>query len=414
MFVPKPQLRVAGLALVFTAITACAQPGQAVLDWRTAEAWALSNHVKLTSRDQFLRAGEAYFSPDDAWIIFQAVPIPPDGDEPDPFYSMYVAKVIRHHGQITGIDSPILISNPGTANTCGWFHPTLPGVVLFGSTIGPPATEQRAGFRVGERRYVWMFPEETEVVSMLISEIFREQTGLPITTQQPFAPQHGPSPAAPIFTRPKYDAEASWSPCGRFIMYTRVREERADGPPDADIWLYDTRTREHHPLVVAQGYDGGPFFSPDGTHICYRSDRELNDHLQLFVSKLKFEDGVPTGIEKEYALTANEHVNWGPYWHPSGEFIVYSTSEFGHYNYEVFAIESSPARLAAGATPADLRRVRITEANGADVLPVFSNDGRTLIWTAQRGPTAPGDQRPTSQVWAAVLDAEAVMKRLAR
>lgn len=412
MRVSPSLVRAAGLGLCTAAVSASAQPPQTDTDWRTAESWVLTDHVKLTSRDQFLRAGEAYFSPDDSWIIFQAVPVPPEGTEPDPFYSMYVAKVQRHHDQITGIETPILISNPGSANTCGWFHPILPGVVLFGSTIGPPATEQRAGFRVGQRRYVWMFPEETEVVAMIVPEVFRDLTGLPITTQAPFVQRHGPSPAAPIFTRPKYDAEASWSPCGRFIMYTRVREERADGPPDADIWLYDTLTRQHHALVVAQGYDGGPFFSPDGTHICYRSDRELNDHLQLFVAKLRFQDGVPTGIEREYQLTDNEHVNWGPFWHPSGDLIVYSTSELGHYNYEVFAIESSPARLAAGASPADLRRIRITDAPGADVLPVFSNDGHYLIWTAQRGPLAPGDQRPTSQIWVAKFNTQAVMRRL--
>lgn len=391
-------------------ILAQGDPGAA--DWRSAESWVLSEHVALTSRDDFLKAGEAYFSPDGLWIIFQAVPVPPQGQDPDPFYSMYVSRLILRDGVILGAEPAILLSNPGSANTCGWFHPAVPGLVLFGSTIGPPSSEQPAGFRVGQRRYVWQFPTEMEVVTMIVPEIWRESLGRTLAEQPSYAPELGPSSALPLFEREMYDAEASWSRDGRFVLYTRVEEGRPDGTPDADIWIFDVLTEKHHPIVVAPGYDGGPFFSPDGRYICYRSDRELNDRLQLFVAELRFEHGVPVGIKQEFALTANEHVNWGPYWHPSGRFIVYSTSELGHTNYEVFAIESDVKKLAEGAGPADLRRVRITNAPGADVLPVFSDDGRHLIWTAQRGPLGPGDQRPSSQVWAARFNAEAMMRRL--
>ena len=60
---------------------------------------------------------------------------------------------------------------------------------------------------------------------------------------------------------------------------------------------------------------------------------------------------------------------------------MYASSEIGHRNYEVFEIElpSSP-----GATPA---RRRVTEAEGADVLPVFCADGKWLLWTGQRNET---------------------------
>ena len=44
---------------------------------------------------------------------------------------------------------------------------------------------------------------------------------------------------------------------------------------------------------------------------------------------------------------------------------------------------------------------RVTFADGADVLPVFSADGKYMIWTAQRGPRAEGDAKPSSQLWIA-------------
>ena len=155
-------------------------------------------------------------------------------------------------------------------------------------------------------------------------------------------------------------------------------------------------------IVAADGYDGGPFFSPDGRWICYRSDREGNNLLQLFMSELKFDaGGAIVGVEREVQLTDNGHVNWAPFWHPSGAFQVYSTSEVSHRNYEVFAIDSTPD------TPMGERKNRrITYAEGFDGLPVFSDNGEWMMWTSQRGAVYPGEERPTSQVWVArVIDA---------
>ena len=373
---------------------------QPPLDWKTLEAPVLTRHIELTSREQFTKAGEAYFSPDAKWVIFQAVPVPPAGQQPDPFYSMYVARIVRDAGHITGIEKPILVSAPGSANTCGWFHPTEPWRVVFGSTIVPPSTDQKSGFQVGTRKYVWMFPAETEVAQAVVG---------------PIAAAYGKTvestPAAPVFSRPNYDAECSYSKDGRFILYAHVRDQKEpEARADADIWVYDTKTGKQHALVVADGYDGGPFFSPDGKRICYRSDRKLNDMLQLFVADLKFDaEGVPVGIEREYQITDNQSVNWAPYWHPSGKFLVYGTSEVSHGNYEVFAIEIDDAKLKAdapGSRACDtLKRTRITQATGADVLPVFTPDGGTMMWTAQRGPTAAGEPKPSSQLWVAEFNA---------
>jgi Tol biopolymer transport system component len=299
------------------------------------------------------------------------------------------------------------VSTPGSANTCGWFHPAEPWRVLFGSTIVPPSTDQKAGFQVGGRKYVWLFPEETEIVTRTVPEIYADY-------QKPGV--DGPMSAAdatrsvPMFSRPDYDAECSYSNDGRYVLYAHVREDRkTNGRADADIWIYDTQTKQHHAIVTADGYDGGPFFSPDGRRICYRSDRKLDDRLQLFIADLKFDaNGTPVGIEREYQITDNEAVNWAPYWHPSGGFIVYGTSEVSHGNYEVFAIEVNEQGLGAERPADSLSRVRITHALGADVLPVFSADGKTMMWTGQRGALVEGEQRPSSQLWAAEFDAAGV------
>lgn len=389
---------------------ACSQPPAAApqppLDWKKLEAPLLTNHTQLTFRDQFVKAGEAYFSPDAKWVIFQAVPVPAAGATPDPFYSMYVARVKRSEsGRITGLDKAVLVSNPGSANTCGWFHPTAPYKILFGSTIVKPKEQQKSGFQVGTRKYTWLFPEETEVVERSVLEIYHDlNPGAPPVSWAPDA-----TTCKPVFSRPDYDAECSYSKDGRFILYAHVREERKpEARADADIWVYDTQTKKQTPLVIADGYDGGPFWSPDNKRICYRSDRKGNDLLQLYVSDLNWENGVPVGVEKEYQVTDNDAVNWAPFWDPTGSYLIYGTSQVSHGNYEVFAVEAGAARLRSGVKAPDLARTRITHADGADVLPVFTPDGKSMMWTAQRGAMVEGEQKPSSQLWVADFDGSAL------
>ena len=73
----------------------------------------------------------------------------------------------------------------------------------------------------------------------------------------------------------------------------------------------------------------------------------------------------------ERALTQNEFVNWGPYWHPDGTHIIYATSKHGHANYELYLMN-----VDTGAEE------RITYHEGFDGLPVFSPDGKRLMWTS--------------------------------
>ena len=382
-----------------------AQPGaqpaaQPPLDWAKEESGLLKNYVQLTKREQFVKAGEQYFNADASWIIFQAVPVPEAGQEPATAYLMYVAKVDRDHsGRVTGLSKITKLSADGSANTCGWFDPVEPTRVIYGSTIDPPAPTNKPGYQGPTGRYMWSFPREMEIVSQVPLPLWREvmaKRGEKIDEAlcgNTFLPR-------PIFTLDGYDAECSFSRDAKWMIYTHVEEipgeNGAPARPDADLWVYKTATGEHRRIVKAPGYDGGPFISPDGAKICYRSDRKGNNELQLFIADLEFDaDAVPTGIKREHQLT-DANVNWAPYWDPSGTFLIFASSQFGHQNYEVVAIEADMNKPMSA-----LRSRRITSATGADVLPVFSNDGKLMMWTSQRAPKIEGEERPSSQIWCA-------------
>lgn len=386
--------------------------------WAERESWCLTDHVQLTSEAMFLKAGESYFSPDGNLVIFQGTPRPEGDEAADRHYGMYVAGVVRDaEGLVTGLSEPVLLSEPGSANTCGWFHPTDFSDdhyrVLFGSTIGAPDDEAASGYQRGTSRYTWQFPNEMEVVSGRVG-VTRVQRRTEVEIDPSLgSPKDAGSVSflapirraySPLWTHDGYDAEASWSPDGRHVLYTRLKP----GSDDGDLWIYDTVTWSHTELVAEPGYDGGPFFSPDGKRICYRSDRRGDKALQLYISELAFDGtGKVTGISLEIAITDDEHVNWAPFFTPDGSALFYATSAVSHGNYEVFAIDATGEQA-----PDERARVRITDARGFDGLPVFTPDGAWMMWTAQRGAQVEGEDRPSSQLWAARVDLDAVGARL--
>lgn len=364
------------LAPIVLVMQAAAQPAPAAppaVQWSKAEAPVLTGHRQLTFPDRFVKAGESYFSPDDRRIVFQAIERPADGSAPPDFYAMFVADLVRDgSGAITGLSNVRRISPVGSANTCGWFHPTDPEIVLFGSTVVPPSDKETPGYQRGTGRYRWQFPPEMRVVQVDL----RTADGSAASLKPVVGDGTG------------YAAEGSLSTDGRTLLYTQV-----DPKTQGDLWVMDMPTGERRRIVDAPGYDGGPFFVPGERSIVYRSDRKGDNLLQVYMADLvRDAAGRIMGIENERAITRNEHVNWCPYFHPDGRHVAYASSEAGHTNYEVYMRDAQdPAHS-----------IRITDASGADVLPVFSRDGRTMMWTAQRG-----DGERSSQVWVAAFDIEA-------
>lgn len=75
-------------------------------------------------------------------------------------------------------------------------------------------------------------------------------------------------------------------------------------------------------------------------------------------------------------LTADAMVAWAPYYHPSGEYLIYSSNQLGHANFELFLIDTEGAHGP----------VRVTNTEGTDILPVFSPSGDQLAWSTTRTP----------------------------
>ncbi len=300
--------------------------------WEAVEARCLKNVRQLTSPDMGLdKAGEAYFSPDQRMIIFQAFP------KGESQYQMYVLGLDEGGSRVDG--SLKHVSPAGGACTCGYFSPDGKKIIFGSSHLNPEAPKESVYHRK-RSGYTWEMPVGMEIFEADVdgSNIRR------------------------ITTASGYDAEGSYSSDGKQIVFTSCR---AGGDPD--IYVMNVDGSNARRLTKTPGYDGGPFFSPDGKRIIFRADRKQNDLLQLYIMNA---DG--TG---EQQLTDNNEVNWGPYWHPNGRTIAFATSIHGHRNYEIYLMNIETGKTA-----------RLTYHDGFDGLPVFSPDGKRLMWTAKRGP----------------------------
>lgn len=335
------------------------------------EEQMLAGPVQLT--DGFTRAGEAYFSPDMRWIIFQAT------EKGQEHYQMYVARLRWDSKKVKGpvlltplpmkttprvpvllgADRPVRVSASPSRNTCGYFSPDGRSLIFASTTGKEEPGEPEAGYQRQGGQYRWAYPKGMEV--------YRADNWLSKLTKARKATSVDLAPVR-LTDNDAYDAEGTYSPDGRWIVFTSNRTG------DLELFVMRPDGTGAVQLTSTKGYDGGPFFSPDGKRLVYRSDRKGNDLLQVFTADLTFDpDGNITGMANERQLTEGADVNWGPFWYPTGQYIVYATSTHGHHNYELYLMRADGSA-----------KRRVTFHRSFDGLPVFSPDGNWLMWSSKR------------------------------
>ena len=295
------------------------------------------------------RAGEGYWSPDGKRLVFQS-----EREPGNPFYQIYVLDLTS--GDVKRI-------SPGIGKTtCAFFRPGS-DEILFASTHHDPKSKQwqdeENAFRASgkERRYAWDYDAEMEIYA------HSEKTG-----------------ALKRLTSVRgYDAEASYSPDGQWIVFSSTRDgfarplnaveqKQLETDPSyfAEIYIMRADGSGQKRLTSVAGYDGGPFFTHDGARIVWRRFDEQGLIADVWTMK-------PDGSDAKQ-ITNFRAMSWAPYEHPSGEYILFASNKLGFENFEVFMVDTAGTK----------EPVRVTYSNGFDGLPVPSPDGKQLAWTSSR------------------------------
>ncbi len=319
------------------------------------------------------RAGEGYWSPDGTRLVFQS-----EREPGNPFYQIYTLDLT------TGESRRI---SPGVGKTtCSFFRPHS-DEIEFASTHADPRSKQlqdeEIAFRQSgkERRYSWDYDPSMDIYA------FNEKTGR--LTQ--------------LTTARGYDAEGSYSPDGQWIVFTSMRDaynrplsetekKQLETDPSyfAEIYIMKADGSGQRRLTTVAGYDGGPFFTHDGSRIVWRRFDVTGLLADVWTMK-------PDGSDQR-RITDFGAMSWAPYEHPSGKYFIFSSNKLGFDNFELFIVD------AAGAK----EPVRVTYTDGFDGLPVPSPDGTQLAWTSTRGGGSAG------QIFLAQWNHEKALEALAR
>jgi Tol biopolymer transport system component len=133
------------------------------------------------------------------------------------------------------------------------------------------------------------------------------------------------------------------------------------------------------------GYDGGAFFSPDGSKLVFRASRpkteeEINDYKNLLAQGLV----APTNMEIYTCnvdgsdlrqVTNLGKANWAPFYHPSGKKIIFSSNHHSArgFNFNLFMMNEDGTGLK-----------QISYDAVFDAFPMFSFDGKKIMFSSNR------------------------------
>lgn len=344
-----PIRRLAGSVCALCAVLA---PAPAQIPFQAfAQTPPNARETRLANLRQLTFEGEnaeAYWSFDGARLVFQARP--PGRDSCDQIYLL---------DPVTG--ERRLVSTGLGRTTCSYFYPDGDHVLYSSTHHYDRACPAPPDFSQG---YVWPLHSSFDVFSSAT-----DGSGLRQLT-----------------TSYGYDAEATFSPVGGRIVFTSVR----DG--DLDLYSMAPDGSDVQRLTDRLGYDGGAFYSPDGSKIVWRAHypetpEEREDYLALLAQGLVR----PSALEIYVAdadgsnprqITSNGAANFAPYWHPSGNQIVFSSNldDPNGRNFEIYLINIDGSGLE-----------RVTWSDGFDGFPVFHPDGTQLVFASNRNQSHEGN-----------------------
>ena len=322
----------------------------------TADSLRFEGETHLANIRQLTFGGnnaEAYWSFDDERLVFQSDWSAINDQGCDQIFVMDPETVDGDPEDYT------LVSTGTGRTTCSYFLPD--GRIVYASTHeGARECPETVMFEQG--RYVWPIHDTYDIY---------------------------------VTDGEGYDAEATVSPDGRFVIFTSTRSG------DLELWRYELETGEALQLTSELGYDGGAFFSRDSQKIVWRASRPEGEDADVYRSLL--EEGLvePSALDIYVAdidgsnvqrVTELPGANWAPFFHPDGDRVLFTsnhhTLDEGGREFDIFMVDLNGENME-----------RITFSGTFDAFPMFSFDGSKLAFASNR--TADGNPTDDTNIFVA-------------
>ena len=169
-------------------------------------------------------------------------------------------------------------------------------------------------------------------------------------------------------------------------MFTSTR----DGDPE--IYTMNLDGSDQTRLTYEKGYDGGPFFSLDGTKIVFRASRPVTkSDMADYDDLVKYGLVRPTALEL-YVMDADGknmkqvtdfgRASFAPFFFPDAKRIIFSSNMNSEspMNFDLYMINVDGSGLE-----------QITFYEAFDGFPMFTRDGKKLVFASNRFSKKHGD-----------------------
>jgi TolB protein len=200
----------------------------------------------------------------------------------------------------------------------------------------------------------------------------------------------------PLTTEKGYDAEATVCPVTGAIVFTSAR----DG--DLELYTMEADGSNVKRITNRPGYDGGAFFSHDGTKLVLRSafpkdEAQAKEDAALLGQQLVRPSNMEITVCKRDGsefrqVTKNGAANFAPFWLPDDKRILFASNFRGieqmqktgdhkqARNFDLFVIGEDGEGIE-----------QVTDSPMFDGFPMFSPDGKFLVFASNRYGKKEGD-----------------------
>jgi Tol biopolymer transport system component len=145
-------------------------------------------------------------------------------------------------------------------------------------------------------------------------------------------------------------------------------------------------------LTDELGYDGGAFYSLDGSQIVYRAHHPKEPEAVTRYKELLAEGLIEPSVLEIYVMnadgtdkrqvTSSGAASFCPFFHPNGRRIIFSSNlnDPKGRNFDLYMINVDGTGLE-----------RITTDPSFDGFPMFNRDGTKLVFASNRNAKEPGE-----------------------